>query len=60
LEKAKLQAFLKGATKQGTGMVFTAFDGVWPLVGLALALATIVCWITLLGHVTIQLLWVTG
>ena len=27
--------------------MFTAFDRVWPLVGLALALATIVCWMTL-------------
>ena len=27
--------------------MFTAFDRVWPLVGLAFALATIVCWITL-------------
>ena len=30
--------------------MFTAFDRVWPLVGLALALATIVCWITFLSH----------
>ena len=36
--------------------MFTAFYGVWPLVGLALALATIVCWMTLLSHVTIKLL----
>jgi hypothetical protein len=34
--------------------VFTAFDGVWPLVGLALASATIVCWMTLLSHMTIS------
>jgi len=37
--------------------VFTAFDRVWPLVGLALALATIVCWITFLSHGAIKLLW---
>jgi hypothetical protein len=36
--------------------VFTAFYGVSPLVGITLALATIVCWITLLGHVAIKLL----
>jgi hypothetical protein len=35
--------------------VFTAFDRVWPLVGLALASATIVCWITLFSHVPIKL-----
>jgi hypothetical protein len=36
--------------------VFTAFDRVWPLVGLTLALAAIVCWIALLSHVAIKLL----
>ena len=38
------------------GVVFTASDRVWPLVGLALALATIVCWITFLSHGAIKLL----
>jgi hypothetical protein len=42
--------------KQGTGVVFEAFDRVWPLVGLALALLAIVWWITLLGHLAITLL----
>ena len=36
--------------------MFTSFDRVWPLVGLALALVTIVWWMTLLGHLAIKLL----
>jgi hypothetical protein len=36
--------------------VFTAFDRVWPLVGLALALVAIVWWMTFLGHLAIKLL----
>jgi hypothetical protein len=36
--------------------MFAAFDRIWPLVGLTLALATIVCWITLLSYLAIKLL----
>ena len=46
----------RGAMKQGSGVVFTAFDRVWPLVGLTLALLAIVWWMTLLGHLAITLL----
>ena len=54
---AQLQASPEGKRqRQGSGVVFTAFDRVWPLVGLALTLVAIVCWMTLLGHLAIKLL----
>ena len=43
----------RGATRQGMGVVFTAFDRVWLLVGLTLAL--VVSWTTLLDHLAIKL-----
>src|SRR6478752_7621630 len=55
VETRRPHDFPKGSDKIGI-RVFTAFDRAWPLVGLALLSATILCWLTLLGHLAIKLL----